>query len=391
MLKYTTRTLTAALLAGSALFASALAASAETLKIGYVGGLTGFLAGYDGPTLAGFKYAIDEANANGGLNGMKIELISRDMRSETAQAAVMAQELVAEGVHVMVVPCDLDPAIAAGQIANAAKIPAISGCASTPTLAAIAGDFVFSYYTADNLQAAALGNYAAASGYKNAYLLISKDTPYTHRLPEYFGEVFKKKGGAVAAVGEFKMGQQDFSAEVTSLKAVNPAPDVIMTSAYEPDFPAFIKALRAAGVTAPVIGSDGVDLPTTLALGGVAEGVVFSNAGFPVEGSALAAFNVAFKAATGQEPDVVYYATGYDLLKLFGAAITAAGGKLDGQAIRDGLDGLENVEVTTGKLTYKGQNRVALRNVALNKVAGGKKTFVSNEVPPAADVPVPVQ
>ena len=91
---------------------------------------------------------------------MKIELISRDMRSETAEAAVIAQELVGLGVNFLVVPCDLDPAVAAGQIAAAAGIPAMSSCASTPTLPGIVGEYMFSNYTADNLQAAALANYA---------------------------------------------------------------------------------------------------------------------------------------------------------------------------------------------------------------------------------------
>ena len=42
-------------------------------------------------------------------------------------------------------------------------------------------------------------------------------------------------------------GQPDFSAEVTNIKGLAEKPDLIMTAAYEPDFPAFIQQLRAAG------------------------------------------------------------------------------------------------------------------------------------------------
>src|SRR4029078_12994553 len=122
-------------------------------------------------------------------------------------------------------PCDVDPAVAAGQISAAASIPAMSSCASTPTLPGIVGDYMFSNYTADNLQAAALGDYAVKQGYKNAFIMLSKDTPYTQKLPEYFIEVFKKKGGTVAGIVEYKMGQQDFAAEVTKIKGLSPAPD----------------------------------------------------------------------------------------------------------------------------------------------------------------------
>ena len=217
--------------------------------------------------------------------------------------------------------------------------------------------------------------------------MLSKDTPYTQKLPEYFAAAFQKKGGAIAGIIEYKTGQQDFAAEVTKLKALSPAPDVIMTSAYEPDFPAFIKAVRAAGIATPVLGSDGIDSPTTLALGEVAEGVVFSNAGFATEGSALAKFNAEFKAAKGKDPETVYVATGYDMVKILDAAVAATGGKIDGKSLRDAIDGLENVPVATGAMTYKGMNRVPLRAVALNKVAGGAKTLVEVVSPVAEDVP----
>jgi branched-chain amino acid transport system substrate-binding protein len=360
----------------------------ETFKLGFVGGLTGYLAPYDQPSLDGLQFGVDEANKAGGLTGkIKIEFLSRDTRSDTAEAAVIAQELVGQGLNFLVVPCDVDPAVAAGQIAVAAGIPAMSSCASTPTLPGIVGEYMFSNYTADNLQAAALVDYAMRQGYKNAFTMLSKDTPYTQKLPEYFAEAFQKRGGAVAGTIEYKMGQQDFAAEVTKIKALSPAPDVIMTSAYEPDFPAFIKALRAAGITTPVLGSDGIDSPTTLALGDVAEGVVFSNAGFASEGSPLAKFYADFKAAKGKEPETVYVATGYDIIKILDAAVAATQGKTDGKSLRDAIDNLENVAVSTGTMTYKGMNRVPIRTVALNRVTGGKKELVETVTPKPEDVP----
>ncbi len=63
--------------------------------------------------------------------------------------------------------------------------------------------------------------------------------------------MFEAKGGKVIGEGSFSLNQPDFSAIVTTIKALDPQPDVIMTSAWEPDFPAFIKALRGAGVTTP--------------------------------------------------------------------------------------------------------------------------------------------
>lgn len=376
----------------AAVLASAMLAAgpghAQQVKIGYAGGFTGYLAPYDQPSLKGVLLAIDEINAAGGIGGMEIQLLVKDTRSDTAQAATVAQELVDEGVSAMIVSCDVDPAVASGVIAQAAQIPAASSCASTPTLPAAVGPYMFSNYTADNLQGAVLAQYARQQGYANAYILLSRDTPYTEKLPEYFGQAFQAMGGQVVAVGEYTMGQQDFSAEVTNIKGLDPQPDVIQTSAYEPDFPAFIKQLRAAGIATPVLGSDGIDSPTTFGLGDVAEGVVFSNAGFASPGSPLEAYEMAYEAKYGEPNDTVFTATGYDLMKVIAAAISAANSS-DGAAIRDAWDNLEDVPVATGTITYKGQNRVPVRVVALNRVSGGMREHVGDFSPNPSAIPAP--
>ncbi len=377
-----------AVLAGAGAMAGPAVAD-DTLIIGYAGGHTGYLAPYDQSSLKGVQLAIEEINAAGGIGGtMPIELIVKDTRSDTAQAAVAAQELVDEGVHVMIVSCDVDPAVASGVIAQAAEIPAVSSCASTPTLPAAVGPYMFSNYTADNLQAAVLAEYAREQGYDNAYVLLSRDTPYTEKLPEYFAEAFGNMGGNVVMTGEYTMGQQDFSAEVTNITGLDPQPDVIMTSAYEPDFPAFIKQLRAAGIDTPVLGSDGIDSPTTFSLGDVSEGVVFSNAGFPSPGSSLEAYEAAYEAEYGEPNDTIFTATGYDIIKVVAAAVEQAG-STDGSAIRDAWDNLENVEVATGTMTYKGQDRVPVRVVALNRVANGLREHVGDYSPDPSQIPAP--
>ena len=367
----------------------ATAAQAEDVTIGLATAQTGGLAYADQPSLAGFKMAVDEINAAGGLGGKyKITLDIKDTRTDTAATVQAAQELVAAGVKVMITPCDADPSIAAGQISQQAQIPTLTFCGTTPTITDAVGDYMFGTYPADNGQAALLADFAVKKGYKSAYILKSPDSAYTLRLPEYFAEVFQKKGGSLAGEGTYTMGQQDFAAEVTKIKAMNPQPDVIMTAAYEPDFPAFLQQLRGAGVTAPVLGSDGIDSPTTTGLGAIANGIVHTTAGFPIEGSKLAAFYEKFKAATGAAPETVYVATGYEIPYILDAAVKAAG-SVEGPALRDALANLKDVEVLTGKVTYAGTNRMPIRDITLVEIEGGARKLVLTAMPDAADVPKP--
>src|SRR5262245_32814486 len=141
------------LVAGSFVLGGGVAAAhaEDTLKIGFVGGQTGYMAQCDQPSLKGMELAVDEINKAGGIDG-KIKLLARDSRSEVAPSAVMARELLDQGVTVMISPCDVDHSIAVAGVTTPAKVPAISSCASTPSLAKIGGEYMFVNCTPDNLQ-----------------------------------------------------------------------------------------------------------------------------------------------------------------------------------------------------------------------------------------------
>jgi branched-chain amino acid transport system substrate-binding protein len=381
------KTLLASTMVAAAAFAAP--AFAENLKIGLATAQTGGLAGYDGPVIEGLHIAVDEINAAGGINGnIMIELIEKDVRSDAAQTAIAVQELADEGVSVIVLPCDADPALAAIGTITSAQIPAISTCASSPTLPMIGGDFMFANFPGDNVQATVSAEWAHQQGHKSAYIIYSPDSQYT-TMPLYFVEVFEALGGTMLGQDTHSIGQQDFSAIATRIAALNPQPDVIMTSSYEPDFPSMLKALRAAGVTSQMIGSDGIDSPTTFSLGDVGEGVVFTTAGYATEGSPLAEFNAKYEAATGSPSETVFNAVGYDLVIVVAEAVKAAGGSTDPVAIRDAMAELENVRGATSLITYKGTNGMPVREVTLIRVKGGERELIGQPSPTAELIPAP--
>jgi branched-chain amino acid transport system substrate-binding protein len=54
----------------------------DTIKIGFMGALTGDVAMFGKPTLEGMKMAVEEVNAAGGINGKKIEIVEADNRGD---------------------------------------------------------------------------------------------------------------------------------------------------------------------------------------------------------------------------------------------------------------------------------------------------------------------
>ena len=379
-----TLALTTALIAAS----FSMPVAAESLRIGVATAQTGALAPFDAPVMEGVHIAVDEINAAGGIGGTtKIELIEKDVRSDAAQTSIAVQELVDEGVSFLILPCDADPALAAIGIVSSAEIPAVSTCASSPTLPLVGGDYMFANFPGDNVQATVSAEWAWGQGMKSGYILYSPDTQYT-TMPLYFAEVFEKLGGTMLGQDTYSIGQQDFSAIVTRIASLPEQPDVIMTSAYEPDFPSFLKALRAAGVTSQVIGSDGIDSPTTLSLGDAAEGLVFTTAGHAAPGSALEAFNKTYEEVIGHPSETVFNAVGYDLIKVVEAAQLAAG-STDPKALRDAMANLENVQGVTSTITYKGTDGMPVRQVSLIRVKAGGRELVGQPSPTADLIPAP--
>ncbi|MCE2523310.1 MAG: ABC transporter substrate-binding protein [Rhodobacteraceae bacterium] len=376
------------LTATTALCLAALAAQADELKLGLATAQTGGLAPYDAPVVEGIHIAVDEINATGGIGGsIMIELNEKDVRSDTAQTSISVQELVDAGSEAIVLPCDADPSIAAAAIVDAAQVPAISTCASSPTLPLIGGDYVFANFPGDNVQATVSASWAFEQGMKSAFILYSPDSQYT-TMPLYFADVMKALGGEILGEATYNIGQPDFSAVATQIAALDPVPDMVMTSAYEPDFPTFIKALRAAGYEGQIIGSDGIDSPTTFGLGNVAEGVVFTTAGHATAGSPLEAFNALYEEKTGSASETVFNAVGYDLVKVLEAAVMAAG-STEPKAIRDAMANLEDVQGATSLITYRGTTGMPVRQVSLIRVKGGERELVGQPSPNADLIPAP--
>lgn len=70
------------------------AAAADVIRIGEVDPLTGKLANHGQEIHEGILYAVNEANAQGGLAGLKVELISRDDQSQPEVAINQAEDLL---------------------------------------------------------------------------------------------------------------------------------------------------------------------------------------------------------------------------------------------------------------------------------------------------------
>jgi branched-chain amino acid transport system substrate-binding protein len=344
---------------------SSAAGLPSQITFGVKSALTGGIAPYDTPALQGFRMAIDEINAKGGIAGKtKIKLQIRNNRSDAAESAKISQTFVSDKVQFEVLPADPSTAIPAGRLAQQAHIPMMSILTSPPSARTGIGDYYFSNASEDNMAAAGLAKYAYQQGVRRVYVIIGPDSAYTTELPRYFEQAFKKFGGTVVAEDTYRTGTQDFGAQITKIRNQKPKPQAIMTSMYEPEFPAFLKQLRAAGVKLPFYESDAIDTPSILALGKLISGTHAVTYGFPTPGDSLSKYYVRFKKKYGHQPESVWPAIGYDAAYIIADAFKRAG-TTEGSAVRDAINSTRNFPGVVGKTTFGSLPGYPLRPVTV--------------------------
>jgi branched-chain amino acid transport system substrate-binding protein len=231
------------------------AAATETLKIGVHTSLTGGLADYGAAAEGGLRIA-NEDYGTVEIDGTtyEIELIVLDDKGEPAEASVVAQNLVDEGVVGVVGALTSGNTNAALPIYQDAGIPVISGSATNPDLTN--GDFENFLRTClrDDLQGAAIAEWASENGYAKVAVMDDRGD-YAVGLADIV-EANLADLGIESQREQGQEGDTDFSAQVANIGAF--APDAVIFTGYHREAGLLFKQLTEAGVETQFMGGDGI-------------------------------------------------------------------------------------------------------------------------------------
>ena len=113
-----------ALLGAAALAWAAGAVAQDTIRIGWLSSLTGPLSSAAIAENQGVQFAVEEINKAGGVNGRKLELITRDTAGDPTKAVNLAKQLAfTEKVHFIIGPVNSGESLATVPIVARAGIP----------------------------------------------------------------------------------------------------------------------------------------------------------------------------------------------------------------------------------------------------------------------------
>lgn len=352
------------------------------IVIGEYGSMTGSEATFGQSTHNGLLMAQEEINAQGGIGGKKVRIVSYDDQGKTSEVGTAVTRLITSD-HVLAVIGEVASSlsIAGGQIAQQHQVPMISPSSTNPKVTET-GDYVFRVCFIDPFQGYAMARFATDSkehhglGLKKLALLIDQRQAYSQGLAQFFKDSLPKMGGQIVATESYQGGDQDFSAQLERFKKA--APEAIYIPGYYTDVANIAKQIRAIGITVPLLGGDGWESVTEIG-GDAIQGAYYTNHYASDEKRPeVERFTSTYLARYHKTPDSMA-ALGYDSLMLLKDAILRSP-TVTSQAIRTALADTKEFHGVTGKITIDANRNATKPAVVLQIV--GKRTVTAASIEP---------
>jgi branched-chain amino acid transport system substrate-binding protein len=227
--------------------------AADTIKVGIVDTYTGPATTYTQDVLDGFKLAINEFNAKGGVLGRKIEFVIRDDKFKPDIALNMAKELVMrEKVDVLMGSTNSGGALAMSDFARKEKIPFIVTDAKSDK---IVGEKGHRYVFNANENTAMIGRATALMLSKKPYVkywIAGEDYEFGHALADALWNHLKLLKPNVQLLGQSwrKVGETDLAPYLSPI--LQTKPDCIISAAGGGGVVNFLKAVKAMGLAGKI-------------------------------------------------------------------------------------------------------------------------------------------
>jgi branched-chain amino acid transport system substrate-binding protein len=380
-MKFQSRLLTTV---AAALLSAGLAsqASAQTIKIGVNEPLTGPFAASGTYVVNGAKIAADEINSKGGLLGKKIELIIEDNKSNSTEAAAVAEKLITR---------DKVPAImgAWGSSLTLAvmpklmeyKVPMVVETSSSGKITTTGNTYIFRISPPSAIEAAAFKSIMPKLHMKKVDVLVINND-WGRGAAEDFGKVLKGEGVNVGLVETMDQAAQDMTAQLSKIKGTDS--DTIMITTAVEQLTLVLKQAASLGIKKRIVTTGGSQNPDQLIdqAGAAASGTFHLTTFAPwypdktPDPAATKYFLSEWKKRGFQFAGATESFRGYDGIRTIAKAIEKAG-KAEPEAIRAALWQVDFTGLN-GKIKFQKQgpegkeSGQSMPNVYLIEIKDGK-------------------
>ena len=346
----------------------------KTFKLGYDLELSGGVAAYGNAGKNGANLAVDEINKAGGIDGKQITVVSKDNKSDNAEAATVVSNLITND-KVNAVIGSMTSGAVKSMTPNITKgaVPLVTPAGTDDTLTVTNGEvneYIFRSTFQDSYQGKVLANYTTNElKAKKVVLYYDNSSDYAKGIAKSFEKTYD---GKIVDKVSFQSGDKDFQATLSKIKGEDF--DAIVMPGYYNETGLITKQARELGIEQPILGGDGFADPTFITLAGDAAATnVYYVSGYSAKALATdttTKFIAAYQAKYKSEPSM-FDALSYDAVYMVKQAAedTKAKTSVD---VKDGLAKLKNFKGATGEITVdKDHNPV--KEAVVIKLENGKE------------------
>ena len=354
---------------------SAGAASGNTITLGSITTNSGTAAAYGEAELKGFKLAISEINAKGGLNGKKIKLESMDDKGDATEASNAFNKLAGDNSVLAVLgPTISSTTAAVAPLADQSKLPAIAPAATSDSIAT--GGYLFRTCFKDSYQGEIAAKFAAETlKVKKVAVLYGTGDPYSSGVGKAFAAAAKKAGlDVVDGENSSSADDTEYSSQLQKIQASG-AEFLYAPYYYSVAGPYIIPQARSLGYKGYVMGPDGYDGLKLTGDKSQYDKVLYTTHYSPddTSNSKVQDFIKSYKKANNNQEPNTFTALAYDSVYMFKQAYEKAGKNATREQVRNAISGMSFSGVT-GKFTLdkKGSPN---KSVIVLELKDGKPTY----------------
>ena len=353
-------------------------ASSEPIKIGLYGTITGTNALAGEMLEKGATLAIEEINAEGGVNGRPLELVVYDDKSSPEGAVKAVTRLVEVDQVIAMVGSNSSPNILAGaDITEEAGVIQV-GAGTSPSYTNAGFNYIFRGTANASLPNKAFVEAMVTNG-ASQIAIVNVATEYGTSGVASVKELLPSSM-TVVCEEQYQSTDTDFTGQIAKVTASGA--DSVVLYGTTADSALMIKQLRAAGFTGYLYGPEGLGVPDIINVAGDAANDVIFGSGAVIPATIEDAANdvekamlTAFVAKYGEMPvsDVVY--RGYDAAKLIAEALRNASDINDPDSIREAFLGITAFEGIAGTYNFSDGSGDGLNTARVYIVKDGKNTL----------------
>ncbi|MFN0301869.1 MAG: ABC transporter substrate-binding protein [Burkholderiales bacterium] len=285
---------------------SAFAQSGDVLRFGVADPLTGPNAIFGVDQMQAVRWAVDDINAKGGVNGRKLEAIIVDHQANPQVGIAAVERLISVDKVPVFITAFSNVVRAVAPIANREKVLMLSVGANSPDIKNL-GDYVYTTFPLADVDMRALGKYLVTKMGKKRAAVIFVNNETGIEGAKILRQAFLDAGGQVPVYESYEAERADYTGLVLKVRSANP--DVVHIHSVIRDFTAIVAQLRQLGSNVQVTSYQTAFNPQMVKeLGKSAEGIIVTAMAPSVEDNKnLPAYLERWNKAHKREPNGLPY------------------------------------------------------------------------------------